>query len=546
MSDADDAVKPARSVALATMASRVLGLVRDKATVYFFSRSSADALYLAWTVPNLFRRLFGEGALSAALVPVLAETEQREGRAGRNRVARSVIWSLIALLAPLTLALLAALLLVPERHFLRFFESDATGHETLRLLRLTLPYLLLICVAGQMQAVANLAGRFFFPALAPALGNLTWIAGALVAGWLAAGSGTGRNEPDTLWVAIGILVGGVVQVLCQWLELLRAGENCLAFAPIRSREVTEVSRRMAPMLFGLAASQINVLVDRFVAEAMVPGDGAVTQLYLGNRLMQLPLGVVGVALGTAVYPALARAAARLEWDELGRALGAALRTATTLCVPAIVGLVALAAPIMGLLFEGGEFSAADAEASGACLAASAPTLLFQTAVLLLARADYAGGNQRRPVVVSAIAVGLNVVLDFALVIPFGAAGVAAATTIATLVNAWLLARGQERGGFALRRELLRPALRVAAAATVMLLVLLAYRFGLERIGPPAWGTLLGMKLPVRHALLVGGGIVMGLATFFVSARQLCPAELDELLRLLRGRGGRRSARMSRP
>src|SRR4030095_16327232 len=115
----------------ATRAPRALGLLRDKATVFFFPQATADALYLAWTIPNLFRRLFGEGALSAALLPVLAETEQREGREGRNRVARSVIWSLIAFLAPLTLALVVALILVPERWFGFLFESEATAHATL-------------------------------------------------------------------------------------------------------------------------------------------------------------------------------------------------------------------------------------------------------------------------------------------------------------------------------------------------------------------------------------------------------------------------------
>jgi len=534
---AAEAVRPARNVALATLASRVLGLVRDKATVFCFPQATADALYLAWTIPNLFRRLFGEGALAAALVPVLAQTEKEAGREARNRVARSVIWSLIALLAPLTAALVAALLLVPERALLQLFDSEATGRETLRLLRFTLPYVVFICVAGQMQAVANLAGRFFVPALAPAFGNVAWIAGALLAWELARRTGPDA-DPDAVWVAAAILVGGALQVACQAIELTRVGENCLAPAPLRTREVAEVSRRMAPMLLGLAASQVNLLVDRFVAEAMVPGEGAVTQLYLGNRLMQLPLGVVGVALGTAVYPALARAAARREWGELGHALGAALRTAGVLCIPAILGLAVLAGPIMGLLFEGGEFTAEAAARSGACLAAYAPTLLFQTAVLLLARADYARGNSRRPVVVSTVAVAVNVLLDFALVIPLGTIGIAAATSIAALLNAALLAWRLDLGGFDRRRELLQPALRVAAAAAAMLVVVALWRLGVEQLEVPAWERLLGLPLPLRHALTAGGGIALGLAAFYGAARLLCRRELDELLRLLRSRRGR--------
>jgi putative peptidoglycan lipid II flippase len=539
-SAADAAVRPARSVAIATIASRVLGLVRDKATVYFFPGLTADALYLAWTIPNLFRRFFGEGALSAALVPVLAETERREGREGRNRVARSVIWSLIALLVPLTLVLLLTLTVVPERAFFVLFQSDEMARVTLRLLRWTLPYLVFICVAGQMQAVANLAGRFFLPALTPAFGNVTWIAGAVVAGLLAHGAAT---APDPTWVAIGMLAGGALQVFCQWLELLRVGENCLAPAPIRTREVTEISRRMTPMLLGMAAGQINVLVDPFVAQKMIEGShaiGAVTQLNLATRLMQFPLGVVGVALGTAVYPALARAAARNDTKELGHALGSALRTATTLCLPAIFGLVALAGPIMGLLFEGGKFGAEAAEASGSCMAAFAPTLLFQTAVLLLARAEYARGNQRRPVVVSLVAIGVNTVLDFVFVIPFGAPGIAAVTSIAAFVNVWLLMRGLRLDGFDARRELWLPALRVLAPSAAMFGAVVLVRLGVEHCEVARWTRHLGVALPLRSAVIVGGGIAVGLAVFFGVARLVARAELGELMRLLRQRRTRRS------
>ena len=531
---ADAAVKPARNVALATMASRVLGLVRDKVTVYFFPRLTSDAILLAWTIPNLFRRFFGEGALSAALLPVLAETEKREGAAGRNRVARSVIWSLIALLVPLTIAGLLLLAATPERWLAVFFESDAMAHATLRLLRWTLPYLVFICVAGQMQAVANLAGRFFFPALAPTLSNVTWIAGAFFAAWLARRDGSAL--PDAKWVAIGMLAGGVLQVALQWIELLRVGENCLAPAPIRTREVTDVSRRMAPMLLGMAAGQINILVDPFVAQKFIDGSGAVTQLYLGNRLMQLPLGVVGVALGTAIYPALARAAARKDWRELEGALTAALRTSITLCLPAIAGLMLLAGPIMSLLFQGGECSAADAAKSAACMAAYAPTLLLQTAVLLLARADYARGNQRRPVIVSCIAVAVNMVLDVVFVLPFGATGIAAVTSIASLVNVWLLMRGLRRDGFQLGRALARPLLRVGAACLAMSGAVVATRFGLER---------LALAAPIRDAVITGGGIAIGLAVFFFAARFLAEQELEELLRLV-GRRSRKSTSQSPP
>jgi putative peptidoglycan lipid II flippase len=525
--DALAAVRPARAVAIGTLASRVLGLVRDKVTVYFFSPGVADAILLAWTIPNLFRRLFGEGALSAALVPVLAETEKREGVAGRERVARSMVWSLLATLVPLCGALVAALILLPERWLLLCFESQATGRTTLELLRYTFPYLVFICVAGQLQAVANLAGRFFFPALSPALGNLTWIAGAVVAGLLA-----GDSDADPTWVAIGILAGGALQVACQWWELRRIGCNCFGPAPVRTREVADVSRRMAPMVLGLAAGQVSTLLASFIAEWFVPGEGAVTQLYLAQRLMQLPLGVVGVAMGTAVYPALARAAARGDQHDLAQALAAALRTTATLCIPAIVGLMTLAAPIMELLFEGGELDSAAAAASGACLAAGAPTLLLQTVVLLLARADYARGEQSRAVRISLQAVALNLVLNFALVVPLGAPGLALATTLATLWNALALARGIALPHLDQRRELLAPAARVLAAAATMGGAVLAWRALAGELAFPERTAFAGFEIPGRQIAVAGGGVALGLAAFFAAARFLARAELSELFAML--------------
>jgi putative peptidoglycan lipid II flippase len=175
---------------------------------------------------------------------------------------------------------------------------------------------------------------------------------------------------------------------------------------------------------------------------------------------------------------------------------------------------------MGLLFEGGEFTRADALSSGACMAAYAPTLLFQTAVLLLARADYARGRQRRPVVVSAIAVAVNVALSFALVLPFGAPGLAAATTIATLVHAALLARGLTLGRLDAWSAIVAPVLRVSAAAAAMLAVVLLAR----------------RMLPPGDLVTTGTGMALGIATFFAAGRLLCRRELDELLRLLRPRG----------
>ena len=242
-SDPQSAIHSARNVALATMLSRIFGLIRDKITVFVFTKSVADALLLAWTIPNLFRRLFGEGALAAALVPVLAEVEKEQGTKARDCAASAVVTALIAFLGPLLLLLWLGLWQLPEQFFLRWFESESVGRTTRMLLQWMLPYLLLICVAAQLQGLANLAGRFFVPALSPALLNLLWIISALGAYWF--------SDGDPIWVASGVLLGGVLQIVLQTWELHRVGVH-LSPTSIFVESVRRVVRRALPMVLGLA------------------------------------------------------------------------------------------------------------------------------------------------------------------------------------------------------------------------------------------------------------------------------------------------------
>lgn len=521
MQDPAISVRPARNVASATLVSRVLGLIRDTVTVTVFLPGIADAIILAWTVPNMFRRLFGEGALSAALVPVLAEAEKAGGPAHRDRVAGAVVTALTMFLAPLTLAILGLLWLAPESWWLSLFESTEVGRETLHLLRWMLPYLVFICVAAQMQAMANLAGRFFVPALAPAVANVLWIIAAGVAAWCA------TEEANAQWVAAAVLAAGGLQVALQWFELERAGVH---LRPHRiTPEVREVLRRAAPMFVGLAAGQLNLLVDRWVAEAFVEGDGAVRQLYLGNRLMQLPLGLVGVALGTAIYPVLSRAATNRDERAMSTTLGEALRVSLCLGLPAMVGLMMLAPSIMALLFEHGEFTTADGATAAACLVAYAPCILAHTAVLLFARVDYARGRQRRVVLVGLVAVVLNVVLDFALVSIWQAEGLALATTVAAFVNALLLAWGLGVWRHMnVTTELLGPAARMAVVAAAMGLKVWAVRHFMVGAGESLARTL-------AAAAEVVPAILLGALIYFIGLWLLARREWDELLAVVRFR-----------
>lgn len=518
MTRSSGTLRSARSVSLATMCSRVLGLVRDIATVAVFPKAVSDAVVLAWTIPNLFRRLFGEGALSAATTPVLARVESERGRNAMASVASSVATALVVVLVPLSGALIAATFWIPESWWIDLFDSPEKGRTTVRLMSWMLPYLVLICVAAQLQSIANLQGRFFVPAMAPALLNLAWVAGVAVAAW------TATDAPHPEWIAAAVAVGGVLQVLLQWGELRRVGVH-VGLAPIWTPEVKAIAVAAVPLFLGMAANQLNLLIDRSVAEGFV-GAGAVTNLFLGNRLIQLPLGLVGVAMGTALFPAIARAGAAGDDRRLATELADALRFTLMLALPALVGLVVLAAPIISLLFvQGGEFGAADVPDAAWCMVGYAGTILGQSFVLLIARAEYARRRHRRVVRLGLIAVAVNIALDFLLVQWLAAPGLALATTLATLVNATLLSVG-----FGLWREtdVLRPlvlsTVRSLAAAGVMGGVVHASRVMLESLAPPGF-----------DAWCVGGGISIGVLAYAAALRLLSPAEFRELIRLLPGR-----------
>ncbi len=527
---ADQAIRPAKLIAVATLLSRILGLVRDKVTVFVFSRETADALLLAWSIPNLFRRLFGEGALSAALMPVLARAERRGGAPARLAALRSVVCALVLFLVPLCAVMVGVLLLVPERSLLRLFESEQVGRETLTLLRLMLPYLVFVCIAAQVQTFANIVGRFFVQALAPALLNVLWIAFAFIA------AARSAEAADARWIAAAVLMGGAAQLLMQYWDLTRAGVRLRA-APVWSEDVRDVVMAAVPMFVGLAASQVNLLLDRWIAERFVEGNGAVAQLYLGNRLMQLPLGLVGVALGTAAFPVIARAAASENHGALSGAITAALRTTWFLGLPAAIGLVVLARPIMDALFLGGRFGERESLGAAHCLMAYAPTIIFQSAVLLLARVEYARRRQNRVARISLGCVALDLMLNFALVFSLGKVGLALATTIAALANALLLAIGI-RMGDSLRwgRQLLIPLLRTAAAGLVMLGVVLVVRMAVGKLGLPTWWRIPGgAEIPAGALVELLTSMLLGIAAYFAAAGVFAREERTEFFNLFKRR-----------
>lgn len=525
-------LRSARTVSVLTLFSRVLGMLRDVATARLLGAGLvADALTIAWTVPNTFRRLFGEGALSSAFVPVFTRELGTGGRPAARRVLCEVVAGLGALLS--VVAVLGALLVfgvgsIPDASWAGWLEP--AGVERLRMtlgfVQLLLPYLVVICVVAQITAALNALGEFAVPALVPVVLNVVWLAGVGVATWWGAER---ESDPSTrvvqgYIVAGSILVAALVQLVWPLRSLARHGTALALLRPRITPAVREVGALMAPMLLGMGAAQLNVMADRGIAWAALP-EGGTTHLYYGLRLMQFPLGLVSVAITTAVYPALARLATSQDRAGMTGTASLALRTNLLIALPAGVGLAVLAGPVVELLFLGGAFDAESVALTSRALVGYALGVPAAGTVMLLQRTSYAAGDVRLPVRIGLAMVVVNVALDLVLVGPLGELGLALATTISAVLTAvGLLIGVSGRLGLGRGEKLLGGLLAPLMVGLAM--------------GAAVWGVdaALADSLPTEKlgALLrVGVGMAVGLGVVALLAPRLCPAEWGEVTGLLR-------------
>jgi len=429
-----------------TLVSRVLGLVRDIVFATLFgAMAGTDAFFVAFKVPNFLRRMFAEGAFSQAFVPVVSEYRAQREHAEAADLVRHVSGTLGGVLLALTvLAVLAspALVWIFAPGFA--IKSDPTKFElTAHMLRITFPYLLFISLTALAGGVLNSYGRFAVPAFTPVLLNLSLIGAAF---WL-------RPYPAEPVVALawGVLIAGVAQLAFQLPFLGRLRLLARPRWGWHHPGVRQVMRLMLPAMFGSSVAQINLLFDTIVASFLVTG--SVTWLYFSDRLMEFPLGVFGIALGTVILPSLSEKHARASGEEFTATLDWALRWVLLIGAPATIGLIALAGPLIATLFEHGRFDAGDVRMASLSLVAYAVGLLGFMLVKVLAPGYYARQDTRTPVRIAVIAMVTNIVLNIAFAapmayhhIPGAHAGLALATSIAAFVNAGLLFRGLRRIG----------------------------------------------------------------------------------------------------
>lgn len=454
-------LKASGAMAVATLTSRVLGMVREMVYAWFMGSGwVANAFAMAFMIPNLFRRLLGEGALTAAFIPAFKEKEKTAGEAEMWRVANATISALVV-----ASCAIIALALVGLSVALAWGDFSVETTLMLELLRVMFPYMLLVCLAAVFMGMLNARGHFFIPAMGATMLNVVMIASVLL---LAPRFGRELHQ-QIFALAIGVLVAGVAQAVFQWPSLRREGFRYQWIKPWGDPTVRHIVRQMIPGTIGVASYQINVLLTQGLAFFL--GTGIVIQFQYAVRLMELPQGVFGISLATFLLPTLAGLAAEKKYDDFRTTLRQGLAHLMFVNLLASVLLVVLAEPIIRLIFERGKFALDGATVPVAfALACLAPGLILFSAVNVLARAFYALGDTKTPMRVSIFCLVVNLILTSTFLVMFklgykqGALGIA--NTLSAGFNAVLLTLALKKKLTHLAWAELRQPLAALAAAGV--------------------------------------------------------------------------------
>jgi putative peptidoglycan lipid II flippase len=503
----------------------MLGFVREMAMAYFFGTSLAKSAFdVAFKLPNLFRSLFGEGALSAALVPVFTETLHKDGREEAGVLASRVLTALAFVLSAIAVLTVGAISI-----YLWWGDPGVKASAVLPLLRILFPYMVFICLVAGCMAVLNSLHSFVMPAMCPVILNVVWIVTLVGVSPLVTADPAGQVAV----VAWGIVVAGALQLAILIAAVCRAGIRLRVRSDWRDPRILSIMSLMGPAALGMGVHQVNVMIDGILA--MWVGTWAPAALTYAERLVYLPLGVFATALGTVLLPTYSRQAAENQHDRIADTMAQSLRVLMLVMMPAAVGLVALARPIVELVFvwKGGAFRAESIDYTTRALWFYAPGLVVFSVGKLVVPAFYALKDMRTPVRLGLLAVGLNLVMNIAFVLTwpegYGHAGLACATVLASMVNGVMLVSAFHRAvGFPAWRAVLATAGRTLAASVVMAAVVLGLYHTL--LGPEG-----AQDRSMIRLLATIGGLGGGVVAYVLMALVLCRPEIA-LLR--QGRGGK--------
>lgn len=493
---------------MGTMISRVAGLVRDMVVAAVFGAGMVtDAFFVAFTIPNLLRRFFAEGSLTAAFVPTFTDVLQQKGAAEARQVVR-ICWTLL-LLVMVCVTLIGILSSPWLVKLIGYGFSGSAGKLALTdlLNRVMFPYIFFVSLVALFAGVLNVSGHFLLPALSPVMLNLAMIGSALVL--------APRMEQPIIALACGVLVGGAVQFAMQIPILYRFGYDLRLDFNFRHTAVVRVARLMVPGILGVAIYQINVVVTRLLASFLQ--EGSVSWLYYGQRLFEFPQGVFVVSLAQAVLPAMSRQAAAEDMDGFRDSLRFALVLILLVTIPATLGLILCNQAVYSLFFMRGSFTSFDVSQAGLALAWYAPALLFVGISRVVVPSFYAMKDTRTPVFVSFWTLVVNVAAGVVLMQTMGHAGLALALTISSVFNAviltWLLSR---RLGDLNLSAISRVVVRMIPGLFLMAVVVALILDQVDWLIPGAFG----LRFALLGFAVLSGGLVYVISLWLFGVKEI--------------------------
>jgi len=501
-----------------TLLSRVSGLIRDAVFARFFGATGAtDAFFIAFRIPNLLRRQFAEGAFSQAFVPVFTEYKTTRSHEETRQLAADVTGTLGLVLFVVTVIGVVASPILVIAFAPGWLDGDARFDKTAQMLRFTFPYILFISLTALAGGILNSYGKFAVPAITPVLLNICLIAAAIIS--------ASYFDSAVVVLAWGVFAAGVVQLLFQLPFVLKLRLVSLPRWHWRAPGVEKIKGLMLPALFSSSVQQINIVIDSWIASFLVAG--SISWLYYADRMVEFPLGVFGIAIATVILPSLSAKFASADPEQFNHTLDWGLRVSLIIGAPATVGLVLLAGPMLSTIFQYGDFDSTDVLMSQLALIGYSIGLLGFIYVKVLSPGYFARQDTKTPMKIALIAMLAKILITLVIVIgmiklSYSAPhmGLAIATAISALYQAWLLYRGLVRDGIyhpdpGWFKFLLKVGLACAAMAIVLTL-------GVEDMSQwQAWTV-------YRRVLMLGVWVVVG-AIVYLTILLISGVKLKELL-----------------
>jgi putative peptidoglycan lipid II flippase len=511
-------------VALGTLVSRVLGAVRDAAIAAFFSVAATDAFFVAWTIPNTLRRVLGEGAVTAAIVPVFSEVREAEGHERARRYVAAINGMMLLLLSAVSVIGVLGASLWTTLYAAGYQNDPVKFGITVQLTQITFPYILFVGMAALGMGLLNSVGRFGVAAFAPTLLNVV----VILAPWVFVPPAIAMGLPSVAALALATLVGGVLQVVVQWPELRREGLLPWPRLDFRDAAVQKTLKLMGPLVLGSGIYQLNIMLSRLFASYLPTGSQSF--LYYAQRLVEIPQSLFALAVASATLPSLARLRSQANHEEAKATLRYSLRLSLFVAIPASVALVVLAEPTIAVLFRRGEFGAYHVRETAEALALMAASTWAVAAIHPITRMYYAYNDTRTPVYCSALNLAAFVAVSLTLTGRLGHAAIAAGTSAGSIAQLlglmWMLPK---RVGAVGAAEVYRSALRCTIASLIMGAIV----YDVARFGH--WNESGHVFVNVA---VYAGTVVFGTAVYAAACSLLRSPELIELAAAI----GKRSRR----